>query len=1037
MLALTLACTFVVPNAAYAAGDTTGTIQGTVTDKATGAPIAGVTVIAKSPSQGASSTTDAKGFYVIQNLNPDTYTVSFAKDGYTSTTIDGVVVFQTNVSKVDETLQTGLKVIARTRSSSSSSLVKPDVTSDTWTVSADQLNALALGNDSHKTLYQYVGMIPGIGGSSYGSQPRVHGGSAADISYEFDGVPINDQVTGLFTTNLSTMGVGSLLVTTGGLSASQGASGIGIINTVLKSGTYPGFADLQYTATPQYRNIYEEGEYGGATRNGKFSWYFSVDNTDALNEFTSGQTYPLFAIEQANGPGKITTLDINANFHWRPTSKDDIQFLVQNGLGEFNWNYLMQRAPGEAQPLTYNVCDGAQAYNQAQQTTVPFYDAPNYFNATTPYSSTYSGGYGGTAPNGQYCPEGLYFGGLTDNGLNGNIWHHYSGIGKLQWNHILNDHSSVTLRVSENYNSYIFAQPIVEPNLPQFENNNTVGLGTFSYWNNNYQGNLGAGMRYHVDQTCPNMPYYAGTPVASGTYNYNSSNTVFRDTACSVESGYVSTGYYQDRSSRIWSGDLVYDNTVSANFDYEVGVGTQNSPDVDDIYMTGWFNATDAVGSPSDIWPALNYSSTYPVKTSYAYAQGDIQRGKLRLSPGIRYTQRNYDYPGFVGEQWDGTCTLGTHAPAPCTPGYTPMTVAGGVTSHGWSPTISINYAFSRKDVLIGAASDTMSLPTSYVIYRNTPVSMLNGPRQGSLYYCGPQNPAACKNTPELSINHSYYLMWEHTLGPNTSIKFGPYFNETTNFLTSYTPMYLDTTNDPPQWLPIQGETQGVQANNGIRKSTGLEFGLNHDDTRPTGISYWLAGTWNNFWTNTLSSVTTPYGNVSVPPSVTGAPYRSSADPAFTGSLTLDAHKGALHFYPQWYFQGPTTWYRSYYYINSVNTQTGAVTLKPEHSMGWGQLNATLAIDIGGARDWQIGIQGTNILNNNSPILPSCSSYADRAITTATSYAAANMGTGCGVYRPVGATSVAPGSNTHPGSDTFINVNQSSPLFFFFITKKM
>jgi hypothetical protein len=1019
LLTLALACTFLVPTAAYAA-DTTGTIQGTVTDKASGAPLAGVTVTAKSPSQGASATTDSKGFYVIQDLLPDTYTVSFSREGYTTADIQGVVVFQTNVSQVNNTLQAGLSVIAHTHSASSSSLVKPDVTSDTWTVSADQLNALALGNDSHKTLYQYVGMIPGIGGSSYGSQPRVHGGSAADISYEFDGVPINDEITGLFTTNLSTMGIGSLVVTTGGLTASQGSSGIGIINTVVKSGTYPGFANLQYTATSQYRNIYEEGEYGGATRNGKFSWFLSVDNTDALNEFTSGQTYPLFVIEQANGPGKITTTDINANFHFRPTAKDDIQLLIQNGLGEFNWSYLMQRAPGEPQPLTYNECAGAQAYTLAQVTTVPVYSGPNYFSKTTPYSSTYSGGYGGTAPNGAYCPEGIYFGSLTDNGLNGNIWHHYSGIGKLQWNHIINEHSSVTLRVSENYNSYIFAQPFVEPNLPQFENNNSVGLGTFSYWNNNYQGNLGSNMLYHVDQTCPNMPYTAGTPVASGTYNFNSTNTVFRDTACSVESGYVSTGYYQDRSSRIWSGDLIYDNTVNANLDYEVGVGTSTSPDVDDVYYTGWFNATDAAGSPSDIWPALNYSSTYPVKTSYAYAQGDIQLGKLRLSPGLRFTQRNYDYPGFTGQQWvPGTGTAGTGAPQ-----YTTVAVGGGATSRGWSPTISVNYAFGRKDVLIGAASDTVSLPVSYVVYRDTPASMLNGPRQGSLYYCGPQNPASCSHPPELSLNHSYYLMWEHTLGPSTSFKIGPYFNETTNFLTNYTPMYLDNTTTPPQWLPIQGQAQGVQANNGIRKSTGLEFGLNHDDPRPAGVGYWVAATWNNFWTNTLSSVTTPYGSVSVPPSVVGAPYRSSADPAFTGSITLDAHDNRLHFYPQWYFQGPITWYLT----TAVNVQTGAVTLTPEQTMGWGQLNATVAVDLGGAKDWQVGIQGTNILNNNNPTIPSCTAAASNI-------AAANLGYGCGVYRPVGATSSAPGAN--PSGWQFITVNQSSPLFFFFITKKM
>lgn len=986
VLTLTLACTFIVPSTAFAA-DTTGTIQGTVTDKSTGAPIAGVLVVAKSPSQGASSTTDAKGFYVIQNLTPDTYTVSFSKDGYTGSDVQGVVVFQTSTSKVNETMETGLKVIAKTRSSSSSSLVKPDVTSDTWTVSADQLNALALGNESHKTLYQYVGMIPGIGGSTYGSQPRVHGGSAADISYEFDGIPINDESSGLFTTNLSEMGTGSLIVTTGGLSASQGASGLGIINSVVKSGSYPGFADFQYTATPQYRNIYEEGEYGGATRNGKFSWYFSLDNTNALNEYTSGQTYPLVVIEQGNGPGVITTTDINANFHWRPTSRDDIQFLVQNGLGQFNFSYLFQRAPGEAQPLTAQMCNGAQAYTFQQL------QAANFSSAN---GVTYTGGYGGTAPNGQYCPEGLYFGSLTDGGLNGNIWHHLSGLGKLQWNHILDDHSSITARISENFNQYVFDQPVVDSNLPQYQNNGSVSVGTYGV-------------------TCPVYPYAAGTPIASGTKS-NGANV-----ECAQIANWVSTGFYEDRSSRIWSADLIYDNTINANADIELGVGTQYTPNTYDTFWNAWFNAPGGPGTGTNAWWAQGYDANYPLHTSYAYAQGDFQRGKLRVSPGVRYTRRNYDYPSFVGYQATSASTLG---PA--------VNVTGGTSAAAWSPTISLNYAFSRKDVLIGAASDTVSLPVSYVVYRNSPANMINGPRNGAIYYCAPQNPTACGKPLQLTINHSYYLMWEHQIGPNTSIKFGPYVNTASNFLTYYTPMYLDTTVDPPTWKVVQGLNQGITQNNGIRKSAGLEFGLNHDDTRATGISYWVAATWNNFWTNTLSSLNTPYGSIAVAPSTNGTLFRSSLNPSFTGTVTLDAHKNSLHFYPQWYFQGPTT----EYYSGSINSSTGAITYVPLKSAGWGQLNATLAVDIGGAHNWQVGIQGMNVLNNNRGLFPTC---------TPSNIAAANLGLGCSSLRPVGMTSVAPGAigTYNPATErfvgtapSFLTINQSSPLFFFYITKK-
>ncbi|MGZ3530233.1 MAG: carboxypeptidase-like regulatory domain-containing protein, partial [Vulcanimicrobiaceae bacterium] len=61
---------------------TTGNITGTATDYSTGAPLAGVKVSATSLSQSATTTTDAHGFYSLLNLGPDTYTLSFQKDGY-------------------------------------------------------------------------------------------------------------------------------------------------------------------------------------------------------------------------------------------------------------------------------------------------------------------------------------------------------------------------------------------------------------------------------------------------------------------------------------------------------------------------------------------------------------------------------------------------------------------------------------------------------------------------------------------------------------------------------------------------------------------------------------------------------------------------------------------------------------------------------------------------------------------------------------------------------------------------------------------
>ncbi|MDQ2872896.1 MAG: carboxypeptidase-like regulatory domain-containing protein, partial [Candidatus Eremiobacteraeota bacterium] len=57
-----------------AAAGTTGTITGTVTDAASGSPVANVKVTASAPSGSASVVTNAAGFYLLQQLIPDTYT---------------------------------------------------------------------------------------------------------------------------------------------------------------------------------------------------------------------------------------------------------------------------------------------------------------------------------------------------------------------------------------------------------------------------------------------------------------------------------------------------------------------------------------------------------------------------------------------------------------------------------------------------------------------------------------------------------------------------------------------------------------------------------------------------------------------------------------------------------------------------------------------------------------------------------------------------------------------------------------------------
>jgi hypothetical protein len=945
---------------------TTGTIQGTVTDAQTGAPIADAKVSAAAPSGGQSTTTDQHGFYVLQALTPDTYTLSVQATGYTAESIPGVVVQQDLTTTQNARLNKEIKTIANVHARSAGNLVQPNTTTDVYNVSGAQLNAISGGNDLHKTLYQYVAAIPGVTGSGFPAQPRIHGGSAADIAYEFDGIPINERITGLFTTNLSNVGMGNVEVFTGGLGASQSASGLGIINTVVKTGTYPGQLQVSYGTTFENSNQFETLEYGGATPNHRYSWFMSVDNTNSLNQWSSGQTYPAQLIEQANGPGTVKTLDLIGNFHYRPNSKDDFQFLIQNGLGEFNFSYLMPRAPGEPVPLTAMPCNGAQP---------------------DPTELNWSGGVGGVAPNGQTCPLGLYFGTANTNQGGGNIWHHYSGLGKIQWSHIVDDHSYFQFKLAENFNQYVFDQPVIEANMPLYENS-----PDFSISGNTYVPD-GKGGYTKVTVPCPALPYQAGTPIQSvpvWSIDKKTGQPVQTGTkACDQFYNWFSTGYWQNRESHMYLGSIDYSNTLNANTTVKVGVGDEFDKNQVEVFYTPFFNMDGT-------WPAKNFDSDYPTTLAYAYASADIRAGKWLFSPGVRFSHENY---------------------------LTPVKHFGVSLVN---PTFSFNYTINPTNVIRGSATDSTSFVGSEYVYRNIPAGFLNG-FSPTTAYCAPgtQSTSNCSFSPDPTLAHSYDLQWEHDFDANTSIKFGPYFWKESNIYETYTP-YTCTPPTSPGGLPSCTKSgPSIPYNGGIRQAFGFELGLNHVDNNPVGVSYWLSATYDNFWASSTSSLTTPWGTVPLPPSAVarGNLLRSSADPPFVGTLTADWHIYGLHFMPLYYYQSPVT-----YYTGTISSTThGTVTAIPNHSFGWASLNGTIAYEMNNGIT--IGLQGQNILNNDRGVTPCRVSILGSS---------PNLGIGCSGMWPAGAGTVQTGLNSiTAGQYEYPSSAQSTPLWMLFISKKI
>lgn len=631
-----------VPQTAALAG-TTGTIQGTVVSS-NGAPLPGVKVTASSASQVASTTTDAHGFYSLIALLPDTYTLTFELSGYLTVSAAGVSVLQDESQLINERLQlVSLKTIAHIQTAGASNLVNPNQGSDVYNVTGQELTAATNPGDLLNTLYQYADVAPGVTSTGFPAQPRVRGGQVTDLGYEFDGIPIADDMTGFFTTNLSNIGVQNLEVYTGGLEASEAANGTGYLNSVAKVGTNPGFMTLAAGMTGPEYNHYLTFQGGYATPDHRWSYYVGYDSVSSINDYANGQyTFPGVLLWSADGPGPVTERDLIGNFHYKPDPNDDIQFLITNSYADFDFNYLIDKGPGQSPALGFAPCPGAVG-NPA----------------------TWSNASGGTAPDGQSCPIGLYWYALA-NGT-GNNWYHYGGLGKLQWTHNINDHSFFTLKFDENFNAYNFDQPIGEPNTPSLENVTGTNGWNWAWW-------LG------VPGTCPAYPYKPGSPVQISGDGYD---------ICAFDDG--TQNFYGNRTSNIYQGALDYQDLINEHVTVKFGVSNQLNFNTFDYLATNAYTYYNGVLS----FPQIYQNSSYPTSSPHVYGEAQIRFGNLMIDPGLLYAAEHYGFP------------------------------QGGMTESIWNPTFNGTYTFNQKNVMRFSYGSTSSFIGSAFVYA-TPNSLLS-----------------------------------------------------------------------------------------------------------------------------------------------------------------------------------------------------------------------------------------------------------------------------------------------------------------------
>lgn len=157
-----LAALLAAPSMARA--DTTGALNGTISDSASGAPLANVTVVVASPHEREQAKTDQHGSYLFLDLQPGAYTVTAIMMGYNPYSA-GVAVRPGRETTLKIVLMKSLRTVVAD-CFCPQPLMQPGVVADEYRVRRGNAASFELVDSAFPLLWS----IPGI---TFGGAPRM------------------------------------------------------------------------------------------------------------------------------------------------------------------------------------------------------------------------------------------------------------------------------------------------------------------------------------------------------------------------------------------------------------------------------------------------------------------------------------------------------------------------------------------------------------------------------------------------------------------------------------------------------------------------------------------------------------------------------------------------------------------------------------------------------------------------------------------------------------------------------------------------
>ncbi len=218
-----------------AAQETTGTIQGTVTDPS-GATIPNVQIeiTAAGTTRAVTTATDQAGFYKLPNLPVASYTVSASVTGFTTQKKTDVNVVLGRAAIVDFKMEVGAVSESVTVTANA---IMVDTTSTASAVNVDKafFDQLPKG----RGFYDLVQLAPGARNEGKAGGYQIDGASGSENTYYIDGMEVTDVQQGTLSTRnrIPVEAVQQVQVKNGVMDAQYGGAMGGVVNAVVRTGT--------------------------------------------------------------------------------------------------------------------------------------------------------------------------------------------------------------------------------------------------------------------------------------------------------------------------------------------------------------------------------------------------------------------------------------------------------------------------------------------------------------------------------------------------------------------------------------------------------------------------------------------------------------------------------------------------------------------------------------------------------------------------------------------------------------------------------